>query len=109
MLKIKWTDRISNEEILNQIKERRSILQAVVNRRVQLIGHILRHGGILLTIIEGLVDGKRPGGRLRLQFMDQIMKDVGCKTYEEMKGKADRREEWRVLIAGKATANQSLD
>ncbi|MFP3020568.1 MAG: hypothetical protein ACEY3F_04455 [Wolbachia sp.] len=43
----------------------------------------------------------------RLRDMDQIVKDMGCKTYGEMKRKAERREEWRS--ANLTAANQSMD
>jgi hypothetical protein len=42
MLKIKWTDRITNEETLSIKEEKRNIMNAVRRRRGRLIGHILR-------------------------------------------------------------------
>ena len=95
MLKIKWIDKVTNEMTLQRVGEKRSLLKSIVKRRVQLTGHLMRHEGILNTIIEGYVAGKRPRGRPRLRYMDQIKEDVGCKTYEEMKRKAERHEEWR--------------
>ena len=108
MLKIKWIDKVTNEEVLKRLGEKRSFWKSIVKRRVQLTGHLMRHEGLLKTIIEGYVDGKRPRGRPRLRYMDQIMKDVGCTTYGEMKRKAERREEWRSA-ANLTAANQSSD
>jgi hypothetical protein len=41
--------------------------------------------------------------KLLLSYTRQIMKDVVCTTYVEVKRKAERRAEWR------AAANQSLN
>ena len=64
----------------------------MVNRRLLGVGHIMSHGDILFTILEEHVVGERQRGRPRLQFIDQIMIDVGYKSYEELKRKAERRE-----------------
>jgi hypothetical protein len=74
-----------------------------VKRRDELIGHLLRHEGILKTIIEWKIEGKNYGGRPRFAHITQITKDVGFTTYVEIKRKAERRAEWR------AAASQSSD
>lgn len=102
-LKISWTQRKTNEEVLEQIQERRRIWRHITKRRTQTIGHILRRDGLIKTIIEGKVNGKNPKGRPRLQFIKQIIQDSGSNSYEEMKRKALDRGKW------KAATNQSQD
>ena len=87
MLKIGWKDRVTNEEA----------------RRTSLIGHTLRHDNMLTRIVEGMVEGKRYRGRPRFQYIQQIMGDVNCRSYLELKRKAGNRADWR------AAANQSRD
>ena len=103
MMKIKWIDRVSNEEVLRRVEEKRSLLKTLKRRRDILIGHIMRHDGLMKTIIEGQVNGKRGKGRPRMCYIGQIIKDVGEKKYVSMKRLADRRAEWR------AASNQSSD
>ena len=55
MMKIKWIDRVSNEEVLRRVEEKRSLLKTLKRRRDILIGHIMRHHGLMKTIIEGQV------------------------------------------------------
>ncbi|MGP1906500.1 MAG: hypothetical protein ACTS4X_01990 [Candidatus Hodgkinia cicadicola] len=85
ILKIKWIHMVTNEEVLERVGEKRSFWESIVRRRVQLTGHIMRHEDLLKIIIEGYVDEKRPRGRPRLRYKDQIVKDVGCKIYGEVK------------------------
>jgi len=53
--------------------------------------HVLRHDGMLLTILEGRTMGKRQRGRRRIQMIDDI---VGKKTYVKTKRKAEDRRQW---------------
>lgn len=46
------------------------------------MGHILRHGGLLGPILEGMADGKTYRERPRLQYMIQIIEDQECTSYQ---------------------------
>jgi hypothetical protein len=103
MLNIPWVDRVSNKEVLKRTQEKRVLWNNTVQRRYRLIGHLLRHEGLLKTEIEGTVEGKRRRGRSRLSFIQQIVSDVRCKNYTEMKHLTESRREWR------AASNRSTD
>jgi hypothetical protein len=47
MLKIKWTDRITNGEVLQRTKEEKLLLKILKNRRHSFIGHAVRHNEFL--------------------------------------------------------------
>ena len=57
--KISGMDRITNEEVLERVSERKSIWKSIQKRRNELIGHILRHDALLLLISEGIINGKK--------------------------------------------------
>jgi hypothetical protein len=59
-------DRKSNEEVLKEINEKRTILRVVGIRKV---GHLLRHNGFVTNIMEGRVLGKESRGRPRLSYI----------------------------------------
>ena len=61
------------------------------------MGHTLRHGGLLRDILEGEVGKKR--GRPRLKYFDQIIRDMGCETFREVKQLAGDGAEWRRVVA----------
>lgn len=71
--------------------------KSIEKRRNELIGHILRHDGLVLLILEGIIDGKNHRGLPKLQFISQIMEDQGCDSYQELKRKTNDRETWKLL------------
>ena len=103
MLKIRWVDHITNEEVLNRIGEKRNLWHNLTRRRDRLVGHVLRHQGLTNLVLEGSAEGKNRRGRPRDEYTKQIQRDVGCSRYWEMKKLAQDRVAWR------AASNQSLD
>ena len=61
MMNIKWMDRITNKEVLGRIGERRALWKSSKERRGQMMGHTLRHGGLLRDILEGAWERKWEG------------------------------------------------
>ena len=43
LLKISWIDLVTNEEVLNLVKEKRNLYASIKRCRDRLIGHTLRH------------------------------------------------------------------
>jgi hypothetical protein len=74
MEKIRWTDRVRNEEILHRVKEDRNILQTVKRRKANWIGHILCRNCHLKHVTEGRGEGRTEvagrRGRRRKQLLD---------------------------------------
>ena len=65
MEKINWRDKITNEQVLEIVKEKRTLINVIRSRTKKWIGHVLRGNGLLKEIIEGRIVGKRPRGRKR--------------------------------------------
>jgi hypothetical protein len=63
MLKIKWTDRITNEEVFQRVKEERIVLKILNNRRQSWIGHITRHNEFVVNILYGAISRKKGHGK----------------------------------------------
>ena len=70
MLQIKWTDRITNEEVFQKVKKR-LLLKNLNNRRHSWIGHIIRHNKFVVYILEGAISGKKVMERPRLQYLSK--------------------------------------
>ena len=51
-VKINWTDRVRNEEVLHRVKEWRSIIYTIIRRKTDWIGHHLRRNCLLRHTIE---------------------------------------------------------
>ena len=64
--------KISNEEVLRRVGEERISMEIIQRRQGTWIGHTLRHGDLLVVMIEGRIEGKRPPGRKRVSMLDPI-------------------------------------
>ena len=65
IINIKWMDRITNEEVLGRIGERRTLWKSLRKRRGQMMGHT--H-----TETQGIVKGYLGSGRGKEKGKDQI-------------------------------------
>jgi hypothetical protein len=68
-LKIKWTDRITKDEVSQSAKEERLLLKILKNIHHSWIGHIFRHNKFVVNILEGAISRKNALGRPRLQYL----------------------------------------
>jgi hypothetical protein len=64
-----------------------------------MIGYTLRHDSLTRNVIEGYIGRGRP----RMEYMKQIMIDMGKDNYKELKELSYNREAWRIA------ANRSND
>ena len=68
MLKINWTEKVTNEEVLVCANEARSILETIWCRKHRWLGHVLRHDNLLHEITEGKMLEKATSGRKRMEL-----------------------------------------
>jgi hypothetical protein len=90
MLKIKWTERITNKGVLRRVGEKRNIIKSLNRRRGSFIWYILRHSSLLKTVLEGEISGKiedrkKNTKRSRLEYIGQITRDVKTNSNGGMK------------------------
>jgi hypothetical protein len=78
MLKRKWTDRITNDEVFQKAKEERLLIKSLQNRRHPWIGHTVRHNTFVVNILEGAIFGKNAVGIPRLQYLKQVGRNTGA-------------------------------
>ena len=64
---IKWQDHITNEEVLNKVNEKRSLINTITRRQKNWIGHVLRDRGnnLIKELNEGRLYGKKRRGKPR--------------------------------------------
>jgi hypothetical protein len=76
MEKIRWTDRVRNEEVLHRVKEERNIVHTIEGVKAKWIGHILRRNCLLKHVTEGKLEGRIEmtgrRGRRRKQLLDDL-------------------------------------
>jgi hypothetical protein len=86
MVKIIWAPRVSNDEILLIVKEKRNILHEIRKRKTNWICHILRRNCLLQRVIERNIEGwievtGRRGRRLR-KLLDDLKERRGILSFE---------------------------
>jgi len=92
MEKIKWSERVTNEQVLDRIGEKRTLLKNILRRKANWIGHILRRNCLLHDAIEGRMTEVRGVGRRRTQLLDDLR---DRRRYWELKEEAEDRKRWR--------------
>src|ERR1700733_13483073 len=75
MERISWTERKTNEEVLDMIGEVRKLMKTIRERQRKWIGHILRGESLLRMVIERKMDSKRTRGRPQQMMLDWMMVD----------------------------------
>jgi len=94
--------RLHNEE-LNDLYSSPNIVRVIKSRRMRCAGHVVRMGeerGVNRVLV-GKPEGKRPLGRPRRRWVDNIrmdLQEVGC-GYMDWIGLDQDRDRWRTLVS----------
>ena len=102
MMRISWTSRISNENVLSKAEVQRELYSVVQKRKLSFFGHIMRHESIQRDLLEGMVEGRRSRGRPRLQWCHNVMEWTG-KSFMTCKREAQDRSRWRGIASNPRT------
>ena len=89
MKKIKWSDKVTNKQVLEHRGEKRRLLNNILHRKVNWIGHILRRNCLFYDAIEGQMTEVKGVGRRRTQLLDDLR---NRRTYWELKEEAEDRK-----------------
>ena len=65
--RIKWSEKVTNEPVLERIAEKRTFINNILSRKANWIGHILRRNCLLHDAIEGQMTEMKGVGRRRTQ------------------------------------------
>jgi hypothetical protein len=85
MLQIKWTGRVTNDEVFQKATEERLLLKMFKNRRNLWTGHIIRYNEFLVNILERAISGKKAMRRPRLQYLKQVARNTRAELYSNEK------------------------
>src|SRR5215469_2102442 len=90
----KLEDKKSNDEVLKQVGESRCLVDTVIARKRNWIGHVFRGDGLLLEVMKGRMKGKRTRGRKRKSMLDDVQEE----DYVHMKRRAQDWERCRTSV-----------
>ena len=81
MLKISWTEKVTNKEVLSRMKMKKHLFTIIQIRKVKYFAYINRHSS-MQTTLNGRVNGERGRGRSTTSWTSNIKEWTG-KSYIE--------------------------
>lgn len=76
----------------DEVNEKRTIMNAITKRQINLIRHLLRYNRFMTIIImEGKINGKRTKGKLRQSFFEEIFQWMDFTSYYQEDNKIHRK------------------
>ena len=88
---MKWTEKVTNEQVVDRVGEKRALINNILHGKPNWIGHILRRNCHLHDAIEGQMTEVKAAGR-RTQLLDDLRHR---RRYWELKEEAEDRKRWR--------------
>ncbi|XP_063598624.1 uncharacterized protein LOC134775096 [Penaeus indicus] len=105
LLRISWTEKKTNEEVLQQINCEHRLIDIINARKLKFIGHILRSDNLDNVLLIVMVFGPRGRGRPKTRFWDDIRQLTGMGIREAVRLAQDR-DGWRLMVQ-RATAGRN--
>ena len=98
MLKISWTAKVSNEEVLEKVKPAARVMDNLKVSKLKYFGHINRHETLQRELLNGKPEGRRGRGRPRIMWIDNITKWTNMQIVEARRATL-RRRPWRITAS----------
>ena len=100
IMKVSWTKRKTNEEVMEMAEYKRSLLNTIRKRQLKFFGHVNRADGLEKLLLSGKICGKKSRGKQRTKFTDSLnafaTNNKGTKN--ELIRRTEKRDEWRAMI-----------
>ena len=101
MLRISWTEKKPNVNVLEEGNVQRSLLKTIRKSQMEFLGHVCRRRGLEFLSLTGKVEGKCDRGKQRITFLDSLCNSA---TGGQSKGLnflklSDDRDVWRGMVA----------
>ena len=100
MLKIRYTDHVTNTRVKEIIGVERSWSEDFARRKVRYAGHIMRgsSGGLVQLVLESYIEGKKGRGIPRRILGDHIKEWSNCRTMGMAKRLSENKPSWQSMV-----------
>ena len=105
LLRIQWTEKRTNDSVLQELSVEREVLNIIIKRRLKYVGHANRNSktDLMTAMLQGKVESKRNRGRPPISYMNNITASSGLRLSEIIHRSRDR-DGWRALVASTEAA-----
>ena len=110
LLRVKRTDKRTNESVLKELGVQRLMLSEISKRRLKYLGHTNRKAKtdlILTTVLQGKVEANQNQGRPPTSYIDNVKADSGLQLYEVIHQNRDRDRWWTVVARSGASTDDT--
>ena len=104
MLRISWKEHKTNEEVLQKMKTKRSLLNTIKKREMSIFWTYNKRKWGTTMADEGRINGRRGRGRPRTMWTDNI-KEWTKLSYNDCIRVAKDRQRWRSMTADLLTTD----
>lgn len=102
MMKISWTEKITNEVVFRKAGTRRVLIRDLRSRQMKFLGHVMRKRGLENLALTGKIEGKKSRGRKRILWLPSLQKwceERGVEDSQvELLHKTQNRKSWHNVI-----------
>ena len=99
-LRISWTDKVSNEVVLERAGMKRKLMKVTRKRQLQFLGHVMRCEGMENLMLTGKIEIKKSKGRQKQKFITSLNKDLQLKKSDcELLALSKERKKWNAMIS----------
>ncbi|GFR99820.1 endonuclease-reverse transcriptase [Elysia marginata] len=109
ILRVKWTDKRTNESVLKELKVKteRTLINLINARKLKYVGHALRNHrtSLMKTVCEGRLDGRRRKGRPPMSLLTNLTTACGLSLHQIVQKSQDRAGWQQRVRSSIATAN----
>ena len=68
MLKVKWTEQVTNDEVLRRMNNKRRILETIARRQTSFFAHVMRKEKLEQLVVTRKIPGKKSKGKQEEQL-----------------------------------------
>eukprot|EP00795_Rhopilema_esculentum_P016041 gene16041-biopygen5402 len=89
MMRIPWTDKVSNEEVLARAGVNRRLIKDIRMRQLRFLGHVLWKVIFENLALTGKIEEKRSRGRQRILWMNSLAGRIQTKWYNNQEDRSN--------------------
>ena len=111
MLKIRYTDHVTNIRVKEIIVVERGWSEDLARRKIRYAGHIMRgsSGGLVQLVLEGYIEVKKGRGRPRRIWVDDIKEWSNCRTMRMAKRLSENKPSWQTMVHNLRIRRSDID